>query len=216
MSTDLNFGARRLTDTERKEWQGRFQVRMSPDAMIALVDELQNTTGLSMMIQAGVEFFRDAWTAAHFAKVRRAQEVRLWPDTRPDFEMNLNGTYDLFEVTEAGEPGRRGDEYRAFEARQLAAAAAGDDSYVEVEHDPVGDWGVEQAPAMLEQAATHKAKGNYNPSWGLVIYLNLGEYGFFRRQVETCLKAATAPAKDHFREVWVLWDGRAYLTWRRG
>src|SRR6267142_5398073 len=59
---------RRLTNAERRKWQERLQVRMPPDDMRGLVDELHDITGTSMLIQAGVEFIRDAWTAARFAK----------------------------------------------------------------------------------------------------------------------------------------------------
>jgi len=207
-------GQRRLTDAERREWPKRFQMWMPPDAMMALWDNVHETVGVSMMYQAGVDFMRNAWTAAHFAKARGAQEVRLCTDTRPDFEMKLHGQHTLFEVTEAGNFEGRGNEYRAFDERRAVAVAAGETDYVEVEDDPVEDWiaRADQAPALLQSAAIRKANGNYDPSFGLVIYLNIGEYGLRQKEIEGCMRAATAPAKGKFREVWVLWKGQAYQT----
>jgi hypothetical protein len=100
-----------------------------------------------------------------------------------------------------------GDEYRA---RMCAGTRA--------EDDPYEDWiaRYDEVPASLECGATLKARGNYDPSYGLVMYLNLQEYGIRQAEIEGCMAAATAPAKDHFREVWVLWKGTSYLTWRNG
>jgi hypothetical protein len=197
---------RRLTDIERERWREQLQVRMPLNTMLDLVDELHKVTGSTMLMQAGLEFARNAWIAARFAKLRGADEVRLWPEARPDFEMKLSGTYELFEAIEADEPDRRrGDEYRLLHSRTGESG---------IEYDPEEDViaRADKAQAMLERAASRKASGNYDPSCGLVILLNLSEFGWRQREVEACMASATAPAKDCFREVWVLWKGLAYRT----
>jgi hypothetical protein len=64
----------------------------------------------------------------------------------------------------------------------------------------------------LRHAAAAKAGKHYPKSAGLVIYLNLSEYGWRRKEIEAVMHEATSPAKDAFREVWVLWDGRLLLV----
>jgi hypothetical protein len=85
--------ARRLTASERNEWKERLQVRMSPDEMVRFVDELSEITDAWMLMQPGLEFVRDAWIASRFARICDAKEVRLWPDTRPDFELYRGNGY---------------------------------------------------------------------------------------------------------------------------
>src|SRR5438309_1865601 len=183
---------RKLTDTERERWREQLQVRMSPHAMLELVDELHRITGSMMLVQAGLDFARDSWAAARFAKLRRADEVRLWPEDRPDFEMKVNGTHELFEVVEAVEPNRRrGAEYKLFHTR----LRAGEDG---VEHDPVENWvtRANKAHGMLESAALRKASGHYDRSWGLVILLDLSEFGIRQSEIEACMAIATASARN--------------------
>lgn len=202
----------RLSKPERELWRERLSRRVTPTEMLAMVHELHDQLGLHAMTQAGVEFFRDAFVAGHFASSRGADTVRLWPDTRPDFELITGNTSTLFEVVEADLPGRnRGAEYRE-------AILLEEQERETWEHDPaeaVADR-ARKAPAMLREASRRKAAGGYDPAWCLVVYLNLSDYGWHTREVEDCMRPSTRPASLAFKEVWVLWKRQTYLTWSNG
>lgn len=181
------------------EWQ-------TPESMSLLLDEIMNQIGsVDLFNQGGLAFLRDAWTAAEFGKIRRAEFVRLVADIWPDFELKLGDQIERFEAVEADDPERRrGDEYRR--------------SIGEIEDDPVEDWvaRAEQAPAWLEAACRIKANKRYGADAELVIYLNLSEYGIRQNEVESLFPTATSVVKDSFHAVWVLWKKRAYLVWKNG
>ncbi|MCV9935591.1 hypothetical protein OIU35_04380 [Boseaceae bacterium BT-24-1] len=204
---------RPLTDVERKSWRLRLEKPMPPDAMIRLVEELRDILQGRMLVQAGLAFIRDAWTAGKFAQARGADAVRLWPGDRPDCELTFDGKRELFEIVEADQPGRqRSAEYRTLVQR----AERGEPTTVE--EDPVEDWIARAAngPKMIMDAAMKKAAKGYDPNISLLIYLNLGEYGIRRREIEEAMQPSTTSAKDSFYEVWVLWQGAAYSLWRVG
>jgi len=179
--------------------------------MIWLVDELRDIVGPHMHVQAGLAFVRDAWTASRFAKARAADAVRLWPGDRPDCELTFQNRRELFEIVEADQPGRkRSAEYRDLIRRREQGERE------EAELDEGWQSRAAMAPEMLRRAATSKATKGYDPDVGLIIHLNLMEYGFKGREIEAAMQACTAPAKDAFREVWVLWQQITYPLWRHG
>lgn len=186
---------------------------MAPDAMLDLVEELRAILRGHMMVQSGLTFVREAWVASRFAQARGADAVRIWPKDRPDCELTLGGRRELFEIVEADQPGRkRSTEYK----ERMQKAERGE--LVVVECDPVEEWIARAAngPKMLRDAAAKKANKDYEPGISLLIYLNLGEYGIRQKEIEAAMRPATACAKDAFLEVWVLWEGGAYLVWRLG
>jgi hypothetical protein len=147
-------------------------------------------------------FVRDAWVAAKLATALAAEAVRLVPDIWPDCELRIGKKVRKYEITIADLKGRRGgDEYKA--------AATSEPRW------EVDDWATRanHAPDALRRAAEVKAGKGYPKSAGLVIYLNLSEYGWKRKEIEAVMHEATAAAATAFLDVWVLWDGRLYLVW---
>lgn len=167
------------------------------------VDELRCKAGpFQFFNDPHIAFGRDAFVAGKTATAITADAVRLCPDAWPDFELRSGGgDVQQYEVREADvEDRRRGDEYRAASSEPQF-----DDWVARVGH----------VPDALRRAAAAKAGKGYPKTAGLVIYLNLSEYGWKRKEIEAVMHEATSPAKDAFREVWVLWDGRVYSVWNK-
>jgi hypothetical protein len=171
-----------------------------PAEFVKCVDELKLKAGpCQFFSDPNIAFGRDAFVAGKSAAALAVDAVRLCPDTWPDFELRCDGDVHQYEVSEADlEDRRRGHEYKAASS--------------EPQFD---DWAARvcHVPDALRSAATTKAGKRYPKSAGLVIYLNIGDYGWKRKEIEAAMHEATSPAKDAFREVWVLWDGRLYLVW---
>ena len=80
----------RLTNNEikrHKEWLSEWR---SPAEMLEYVREVNEHTGRYFLIQAGLDFLRDAWSAATFGHLRTASKVRLIGDEWPDFELSID------------------------------------------------------------------------------------------------------------------------------
>ena len=203
----------RLTPTEIQKHRGWLSEWRRPARMSAYVDEVINALGSAdLFTQGGLEFVRDAWNAAKFARGRQAEKVRLVADKWPDFEIAIDGVTERFEAIEADLPNRRrGDEYR-----EAAANAARGESLVR--DDPVEDWiaRAELVPTVLADACRRKLSKNYSGWVGLVIYLNIGEYGIRQKEIQAVFPTATREAGQSFASVWVLWKDRVYLVWEKG
>lgn len=194
--------ADRLTSLERNSLKAQLARWQAPKNMLGIVDALPSSIFLA---QSGLEFLRDAWTAAEFGRLRGANRVRIIDETRPDFELELAGKVEAFEAVEALDPTRRrGDEFR--------------DPTLRVKDDPIEDWIARagQAPEWLKAACGKKAAKGYDRSTNLVIYLNLSEYGIRQREVEGSFAEATASVATCFNTVWILWQQRACLIWDQG
>jgi hypothetical protein len=144
-----------------------------------------------------------------------ADFVRVDQDRSTDFTARFGATSMPFEATLADLSGRKlGLEYRTnqWEPDQRGYRSR-------LLHDPVEAWieRAEQAPVVLRDASVRKLAKRYaaKPS-SLVIYLNISEFGIRQREIEACMPSSTAIAKDAFKDIWVLWKDRAYLTWRNG
>jgi hypothetical protein len=196
----------RLSSLEILELEGRLAKWQTPDDMAQIVDETMDRIGSEVLFnQGGLAVLRDAWTAANFGKARQAARVRIVSDRWPDFELDLNGSIERFEAVEADDPTRRrGDEYKEGSSTSKP--------------DPVEAWiaRATEAPTWIAAASERKANKRYSAGAHLVVHLNLSEYGIRQQQVEASFRSATSAAKDSFDSVWVLWKGRAYLTWRGG
>ena len=83
--------------------------------------------------------------------------------------------------------------------------------------DPFEEWEHRRRaiPAALQAAIKKKVGKNYGDAAELclLIYFNLGTYGYQRHEIEIEVVRLTEPAKDHFRSVWVYWSGRLYRCW---
>jgi hypothetical protein len=148
-------------------------------------------------------FLRDAWIAGRVAMALSSDSVRLVSAERPDFEIACEGKIQQFEATEADMDGRR----RGDEPQQLG-----------LQPDPVENWRkrFEAIPAALDCVVAKKLGKQYPPSVGLVIYVNLGCYGAYVDEGLPILRQGTAPAKDKFKLVLVMWEGILYKFWENG
>ncbi len=190
----------------REEWKQRFLALSTANEILQLRDQVVQTYPYAFD-----DFVRNAYVAGKFAKARDLERVTL-RDEPPDFVLkHENGVDCFFEATEALDPYRRRDyEYREIMAKERAGLST-------VQHDPVENWLTpEKAGQWLRAAAFKKAKKQYPSGTSLVIYLNGSEYGTMRDEIVAAIVPGTEPAKDNFKEIWVLWDSRAYLAWRNG
>jgi len=151
---------------------------------------------------------RDASLAGMFGDYCHARQLRLVQTDSIDFEVELrNGKCLKLQSIEADRDGRqRGKEYRDW---KLSGYPQRDDPFEEWEHRR------RTIPAALETAVKKKIAKNYGDAeqLGLLIYLNLGTYGYQRHEIEIEMVRLTEPARDHFRSVWVYWSGRLYRCW---
>lgn len=70
-----------------------------PNGMEKLVGQENNNLGSTHFFnQSGLDFLRDAWIAAEFGTLRRAEKVRLVSDNWPDFELVVAGCVEAFEA----------------------------------------------------------------------------------------------------------------------
>lgn len=205
----------RLTKAELVQHRLPLEIWQAPAVMLEYCDRLMDhMESADLFTQGGAHFILEGWAAAKFALVRGAQEVRLVSEREswPDFQLRLNSEVGDWELTEADQPGRRrGDEYREADQRVRAGGSR-------TRQDRVENWvqRAEQAPGAIRERCIAKAAKNYAGSASLLVYLILSEYGIRQKEVEESLPEATAPAKDAFTEVWVLWKDRAYAIWRNG
>lgn len=188
------------------DWKDELSLWQPPNVFRSRVDEIAGPGNIARQIffrQSGLTFLRDAWTAARVASALSADQVRLVPGARPDFEIRTSGRIQQFEATEADRDGRRrGDEP--------------DD--LEFQPDPVEEWRkrFEAIPSALDRVVTKKLGKNYPPDVGLVVYVNLGCYGAYVEEGIPILRGGTAPAKDKFKVVLVMWEGTLYKFWEDG
>jgi len=191
-----------LTKSEIADLKARLAEKHTAEVMANACESIRLRNGPVAMIQSGVEFLRDAYVAAEFARARNAEKVRLMSGPWPDFELTIDGRVELFEATEAYRPGRRrGDEYRNDDGSVLITLQR--------------DWVAltQQAPAWIEAACRRKLDKRYGSCSRLVIYLDMNEFGDRQKEVEACFAPATHVAKDAFEAIWVLWKKRAYEVW---
>jgi hypothetical protein len=203
---------RKITPAEKKAWKLELEQRQTPEDMARRWNAFHVEIGAEMLVQAGVEFMRDAYVAHRFAAHRQADAVWLVDQIRPDFGVQLAHAEFLFEVTEADWPDRRrSDEYKKHIIPKLRAGTP------TVEEDPNRfRMTPEQAVALLQHAALEKVSGNYDIDWGLVILLQPRSWPSVVGGVEAVLASGTEVAKEAFREVWVDWGATFYLVWRDG
>jgi hypothetical protein len=159
--------------------------------------------------QGGIAFLRDAWLAAEFGKHRKSVAVQLVADSDqwPDFRAETDGVIECIECVEADIPGRRrGDEYRVAARKQTGT---------NVVDDPVEDWitRADSVPASLSAAIAKKIGKRYAGSAGLLVNLNINEFGIRQLEIEAAMGPSIAPALQCFQHVWILWKERLYGPW---
>jgi hypothetical protein len=188
-----------------KAWRAELSQWAQPDVFRSRVDELKVPLLRDRLFfhQAGLEFLRDAWTAGRVATALSCDAVRLVSAPQPDFEVRCEDQIQQFEATEADMDGRR----RGDEPEQPGP-----------QYDPVENWRrrFEAIPAALDRVVAKKVGKEYPPNVGLVIYLNLGCYGAYVDEGVPILRQGTAPAKDKFKLVFVMWEGILYKFWENG
>ncbi len=189
-----------------QEWHRELAMAQDTTVFSAKVDAFAERYGDYVLTDPGSPF-RDAHCAAAFANLCGAKQVRLIDANRPDFEVECDGQWQAYEVTEADMPGRhRNAEIKA--ERQAAAHARMLSS---------DEWlNPDCAKGILASASEKKARKDYDPQVGLIIYLNPGEFEIHQEEIEALMKDATTVAGCRFEQVWVLWKGVAYNTWSNG
>jgi len=200
---------RYLSKAERERARSALQSWQSPLQMEREVENCTDILEENFFIQGGLEFLRDAYTAAMFAKLRGLKRVRLCAEDRPDFEVeNDDGSNMLFEVTEVDLPGRRrGDEYR-HHIKQPRSTRLIDQREMQDNAAAI--------PSALKSISDRKAGGGYDPSWGLVVLLNIPTYGVAVAETEAAMAAATEASGAVFKEVWIVWRDKLYCPWPNG
>ena len=189
-----------------QEWHRDLAMAQDTIVFAAKVDAFAERYGDYVLTDPGSPF-RDAHCAAVFANLCGAKQVRLIDANQPDFEVECDGQWQAYEVTEADMPGRHRDAEIKAE-RQAAAHARMLSS---------DEWlNPDCAKRILANASEKKARKDYDPQFGLLIYLNPGEFGIYQQEIERLMPDATAVAGSYFREVWVLWKGVAYNPWYKG
>lgn len=203
----------RLTKAQIKAYRAELERWQRPEDLLNRSEELM--IGISredFFNQPGLDFIREGWAAAKFGIARAAREVRVVPaiETWPDFEMRTNDSVELWELTEADVPGRRrGQEYRDDPLMP-------GDRALGLDHTENYIARAEKIPEALYTRCVAKAEKRYSARSGLLIYLNISDFGTRHQETINKFASATAPAKDVFNEVWILWKGRAYAVWKGG
>ena len=202
----------RLTKAELSRHRAWLSEWHTPADMAAYVSAVNDAMGSADFFrQGGVEFLRDAWLAAEFARHRQSSSVRLVAEREewPDFETRAGDLIERVECAEADVPGRRrGDEYREANQRNPDGSPV-------VEDDPIEDWiaRADQVPASLAATIATKIRKRYAIGVSLLVYLNIGEFGIMQAQIEAAMAPAITPALPHFQRVWILWKAQLYGPW---
>jgi len=205
----------RLSKTEIKQLRTLLQEWQTPDAMLSLEDRVHGRIGSDVHLnQAGLSFLHDAIIAASFAKiVQPSALVRLCKEPRPDFEMRLpDESIYAAEATLADLPDRRmGDEYRGL---PHPSSISMNHSYPEEEEALCRKYG----PDALKTACAKKVRKGYSRDVGLVIYFNFFViFDDAQKQIAgEFFLDSTEAARNHFRDVFVLWGSNVCWLWQSG
>jgi hypothetical protein len=145
--------------------------------------------------------FRESFVAAHFAKHREADAVRLLRPhntATPDFAIRLGDSEHWYEITEADRPGRRRGQENLPTVPQLVE-----------DHE----WTTSDAYFEIVLArAEKKACKTYARCDGLIIYDNAWPITDREAMTRAWWLKATAPARAVFPEVWRASDRFERLT----
>jgi hypothetical protein len=203
----------RLTKEQIQEHRSACEQWQRPEELLSRCEKLMaSMSGEDFFNQPGLDFIREGWAAAMFGQARKADAVRLVPEaTRwPDFEIRLNERVGSWEVTEADIPGRRrGQEYRD-DPLMVGDKALG------LDHTENYIARAERIPEAIRVCCETKAAKHYGERAGLLIYLNPSDFGTHHQEIVNSFLEATAPAKDSFTEICILWKYRFYPVWRDG
>lgn len=189
----------RLGKKELKEHRLALEAWQGPGELLARADAIMDHIGKADFFnQSGLAFVREAWAAGKFGMERGVDAARLAPGAFPDFELRIGSVVESWEFTEA-------DDERRRRGAEMSAGKGRDGDYLNV---------VERAPRELWRVCQAKARKRYGEKVSLLVLLNIPSYGARQQETIESFPASTAPAKDVFSEVWVLWNGRAYPVWR--
>lgn len=174
---------------------------MNLDEAEQLVAEAIVDFGDHIVTARAAQPLREAWVALGYGRVVGATRVAI--SDAPDCELSFaDGRKEFWEITEVMERGRkRTAEYKTDRTR------------------PVFDnWKkrVEDFIPALKKRSDAKSRKVYPPNTSLLIYANMGTYGWFREAIEPQLHDATQSAGQVFRCVAMLWEERAYTLWQGG
>ncbi|MGU3284621.1 hypothetical protein [Methylobacterium mesophilicum] len=135
-------------------------------------------------------FWRDAWIIGRFADLIGADSAQLTSPTEqyPDGRVRTATGILEVEATEALMPRRK-------RANEYAPDAP------DKRHDPQEEWDrrLDALPAVLDRAIRRKAERLYSQRSTLVVYLNIGAYGGYRRlETQASISAIKAQHASSF------------------
>lgn len=194
---------RRLTRSEIEHHWNAVTRWQTPADLLSYVQAIGDHMGSSDLFnQAGIEFYRDGWTAAKVGIAMKARAVRLIQGGADDCEIDFGDRKECWQIVEADLPGReRGTEYRGPAS---------------VEDDPVEDWQAraDQVPEALRLAIHRKVSKKYAGRPWLLIHLNIDEWGIRQREITRGMAEWTREGRAAFSRIAILWKGRTYEVWR--
>lgn len=180
---------------------------MPPPDMLALASRVGHELARECEIrsQRG-KTFREAFMAASFAQHRRAEAVKLLPETgkpTPDFAIRLNGAELIFENTEADNPLLRRNSAYETTCRQFELGAP----YVSPTPVMIAPdvYAAEIARLIAKKCAKH-----YERCDGLLLRSNTTWIEGLEDPPLSWWQAACRQANEHFDEVWVFHHRRFF------
>jgi hypothetical protein len=195
----------RLSRTELNEHLYFLRNWNSPQDVLDRVDQVHSAIYFT---QSGLQPLLDAWIGATFAKAISKDRLRTVNDIWPDVEIcDSKNPSEVMrcECVEAIDPERRrGDEYSLPDhARDIDDAESWRNSY-------------EKLPGIVSEVCRQKAAKRYSEKLELIVHINVSTGVLGTSEHWENMSHYTAPAKDAFRSVWVLWHDRAQKFWHNG
>lgn len=201
----------KVTERELAAWRADFLHPHTPVALADKVAAFGELVGDHAVDSSRAMFWRDAYLAAQFGLLRRADRVQMLEPTRgedgrvaPDFRIEIDGEWIRYESVEAlPAHRRRSDEFR--EDRAAGGSVA--------RRDHIPDQS--ELTAILADATAKKVEkaASYADCRGLVIMLST--WSLVPDQ-ERAFTEGTAAAGAAFDEVWVIKHAIAHLVWSSG
>ena len=212
MSRSIHDIRSKISEREIARWKAEFQQIQAPVALAELVQRFEDIVGDHAVDSPRADFWRDAYLALTFSRLRKASSVQMLEPKRdesgkiaPDFQIKVDGIWARYELVEALPLGRhRSDEFR--EDREVGGKAR-------VDHVP----SKEELTAILSRVAIIKASkaSNYADCRGLVIMLSTWAL-LSNEERKDAFTAGTEEAGKAFDEVWVIKQPVAHLVWSGG
>jgi hypothetical protein len=188
-----------LTESDLIEGQQRLMRWQSPTAFyddtMALCASFRSRPS-EFFNRQQLKFLRDAYVLAEFARLQKAEVVRLADPAEqwPDGLVNIGGMVHNVEVTSTHGGRKLGKEYRSIA-------------------EPTQENWVERAdsiPKYLDDAISRKIQKNYSSPCILIVYLNINDLDACQNETEQVIAAAKVRHSRNFAAIFVLWKRHLY------